>query len=504
MDERLEETFVSLAKGAPGQRSIWWRGTWWSRSCLMELVEGCETTLSQSGFGEGQRLALLLPNSPVNLALCLAAWRLGGTVVPLNVQAGEKEILRCTRHGDVFGAFLCKGFEPLAEALEQNGVPSAITPLEGPIPDMKGRRGVAENPETAVIFFTSGTTGSPKAVCITHGNIRANVEASLHHFTELRDNEVFLNALPNFHTLGFTVCGMLPMLSGMGQALVPNFMPAEATLEVMRTAGVSVAVTVPAMVALLQGAVARGALPPQDLHILISGGDRLPPRIASRSAPLLGVPVLEGYGLTETSPVVAVNPSYAKNKPGTVGPLIPGYQARILDAEGKEVAQGEEGTLWLKGPSVTPGYFRSPDLTGSRIRDGWFDTGDMVKIDEDGYLSIVGRVSDIIIVGGFNVYPQEVESMLQEHPSVREAAVIGVPNASLGEVVKAYVVPQAGCRTTPRDLVAFCRERLSHYKVPRMIEYVEELPKSSIGKVLNRELRKRAQEETACSDLTSS
>lgn len=503
MDDRLEETFVSLAKGAPGQRSIWWRGAWWSRSCLMELVEGCETTLAQSGFKEGQRLALLLPNSPVTLALCLAAWRLGGTVIPLNVQAGEAEILRCTAHADVFGAYLCKGFEPLAEALARSGVPSAITPLEGPIPDLAGRAGIIETPETAVIFFTSGTTGAPKAVCITHKNIRSNVDASLHHFTELRDNEVFLNALPNFHTLGFTVCGMLPMLSGMGQVIVPTFMPAESTLEVMRVAGVTVAITVPAMVALLEGAVARGAVPPQDLHILVSGGDRLPPRVAARSPQLLGIPVLEGYGLTETSPVVAVNPSYAKNRPGTVGPLIPGYTARVLDAAGLEVPPGREGTLWLQGPSVTPGYFRRPDLTADRIRDGWFDTGDMVRIDEEEYLTIVGRVSDIIIVGGFNVHPQEVEAMLQEHPSVKEAAVVGVPNPALGEVVKAYVVPQNGTRTTPRDLVAFCRDRLSHYKVPRVVEFVGELPKSSIGKVLNRELRKRAQEETACTDSKS-
>jgi len=503
LDDRLEETFVSLAKGAPGQRSIWWRGAWWSRSCLMELVEGCETTLAQSGFKEGQRLALLLPNSPVTLALCLAAWRLGGTVIPLNVQAGEAEILRCTAHADVFGAYLCKGFEPLAEALARSGVPSAITPLEGPIPDLAGRAGILETPETAVIFFTSGTTGAPKAVCITHKNIRSNVDASLHHFTELRDNEVFLNALPNFHTLGFTVCGMLPMLSGMGQVIVPTFMPAESTLEVMRVAGVTVAITVPAMVALLEGAVARGAVPPQDLHILVSGGDRLPPRVAARSPQLLGIPVLEGYGLTETSPVVAVNPSYAKNRPGTVGPLIPGYTARVLDAAGLEVPPGREGTLWLQGPSVTPGYFRRPDLTADRIRDGWFDTGDMVRIDEEEYLTIVGRVSDIIIVGGFNVHPQEVEAMLQEHPSVKEAAVVGVPNPALGEVVKAYVVPQNGTRTTPRDLVAFCRDRLSHYKVPRVVEFVGELPKSSIGKVLNRELRKRAQEETACTDSKS-
>jgi long-chain acyl-CoA synthetase len=469
----------------------------------MELVEGCETTLAQSGFKEGQRLALLLPNSPVTLALCLAAWRLGGTVIPLNVQAGEAEILRCTAHADVFGAYLCKGFEPLAEALARSGVPSAITPLEGPIPDLAGRAGILETPETAVIFFTSGTTGAPKAVCITHKNIRSNVDASLHHFTELRDNEVFLNALPNFHTLGFTVCGMLPMLSGMGQVIVPTFMPAESTLEVMRVAGVTVAITVPAMVALLEGAVARGAVPPQDLHILVSGGDRLPPRVAARSPQLLGIPVLEGYGLTETSPVVAVNPSYAKNRPGTVGPLIPGYTARVLDAAGLEVPPGREGTLWLQGPSVTPGYFRRPDLTADRIRDGWFDTGDMVRIDEEEYLTIVGRVSDIIIVGGFNVHPQEVEAMLQEHPSVKEAAVVGVPNPALGEVVKAYVVPQNGTRTTPRDLVAFCRDRLSHYKVPRVVEFVGELPKSSIGKVLNRELRKRAQEETACTDSKS-
>ena len=470
----------------------------------MELVEGCEATLAHSGFKEGQRLALLLPNSPVTLALCLAAWRLGGTVIPLNVQAGEKEILRCTAHGDVFGAYLCKGFESLAEALVKNGVPSGITPLDGPIPDLAGRKGGYETPDTAVIFFTSGTTGAPKAVCITHDNIRSNVNASLHHFTELRDNEVFLNALPNFHTLGFTVCGMLPMLAGMGQAIVPNFMPAEATLEVMRAAGVSMAITVPAMVALLEGAVARGTPPPQELHILASGGDRLPPKIAARSSQLLGVPVLEGYGLTETSPVVAVNPCYAKNKPGTVGPLIPGFVAQVRDEAGREVPAGQEGTLWLQGPSVTPGYFRSPELTARRIKDGWFNTGDVVRIDDEGYITVVSRVTDIIIVGGFNVYPQEVEGMLQEHPAVREAAVVGIPHPSLGEVVKAYVVPQPGTRAVPRDLVSFCRERLSHYKVPRMVEFVEELPKSSIGKVLNRELKKRAQEDTGCSDSTSS
>lgn len=466
----------------------------------MELVEGCETALHQSGFKQGQRLALLLPNSPVTLALCLAAWKLGGTIIPLNVQAGEKEILRCTAHADVFGAYLCHGFETLADSLASHGVPSAITPLEGPIPEMAGRQGVPEDPETAVIFFTSGTSGSPKAVCITHGNIRSNVDASLHHFTELRENEIFLNALPNFHALGFTVCGMLPMLAGMGQAVVPTFMPAEGTLEVMRNAGVTIAITVPAMVALLEGAVARGASPPQDLHILVSGGDRLPSKIAARSQQLLGIPVLEGYGLTETTPVVAVNPSYSRNKPGTVGLLLPGFSAQVRNAAGREAVPGEEGNLWLQGPSVTPGYFRRPDLTGNKFKEGWFDTGDMVRVDDEGFMTIVSRVSDIIIVGGFNVYPQEVEGMLQEHPSVREVAVVGVPNPALGEVVKAYVVPHAGTRATPRDLVAFCRERLSHYKVPRMVEYVEELPKSSIGKVLNRELKKRAQEGTVCSD----
>jgi long-chain acyl-CoA synthetase len=245
------------------------------------------------------------------------------------------------------------------------------------------------------------------------------------------------------------------------------------------------------MITLLLGAIARGAPAPSTLRILISGGDRFPERLDDRARKLFGVGVLEGYGLTETSPVVSVNPNYASKKLKTAGTVLDGYEVEVRDVGGNVLPPGREGTLWLRGPSVFKGYFRDPDQTAERIKDGWFNTGDVVRLDDEGYLSILDRETDIIIVGGFNVYPAEVEAVLQEIPQVKESAVVGVPHNVSGEIVKAYVVTNPDAQVQVREILSFCRDRLAHYKVPRLVEFVEELPRSNIGKVLKQELRRR-------------
>jgi long-chain acyl-CoA synthetase len=381
--------------------------------------------------------------------------------------------------------------DQLAEGISASGVPAVPVPLDGPMPSFQSRTCEVSDPEIAVLFYTSGTTGTPKGVPISHSNLMDNVTKSITHFKDLVDDDIFINVLPNFHTLGFTTSGLLPLLGGYPQALMPMFMPPENTIEAIKAAEVSVMIAVPTMVALMLGAIARGVEPPTSLRLLVTGGDRFPERLDARTRQLLGVSVLEGYGLTETSPVVAVNEGVARRKLGTVGTVLEGYDVEVRDSDGNVLPVNSEGTLWLKGPSVFGGYFKASEITREKFKDDWFNTGDVVRIDDEGYLKIIDRVTDIIIVGGFNVYPTEVESVLQQMPGVRECAVVGVEHPVSGEIVKAYIIPSGEPGITSRDVISFSREQLAHYKVPRIVEFIEEMPRSSIGKILKKELRKR-------------
>ena len=226
------------------------------------------------------------------------------------------------------------------------------------------------------------------------------------------------------------------------------------------------------------------------MRCILSGGDRLPADISKRAAGLLGVPVLQGYGLTEASSVVALPPSINAVKPGSVGTLLSCVEAEIRSDEGEVLPQGREGRLWIRGSSVAKCYFRNPELTAERFADGWFDTCDIARFDEEGYLYLVGRACDVIFVGGFKVYAREVEKTLNEHPQVHEAAVIGVPRSISGEIVKAFVVLKKGERASAKELIEYCKKKLSYYKVPRIIEFVTEMPRSAIGEIVKRKLSK--------------
>lgn len=490
---RLEEVFVSAWKGREKENCVWWQGEWWSWERLDKLARECESVLKESGFGEGQRLAVMLPNCPMIFALSVACWRLRGTIAPLNSRTGFLNIMNTLDLLDVNAVLLTEeGYEKYLASKVENGIP--VIPCltsEAPQP-WKGRMGKLETADMAVIFSTSGTTGNPKAVVCLHSNLYSNITSIKPHVPGLIDREsIFLNVLPNFHTLGYNTAGMLPLMSGLAQAVVPNFVPVDNTVNAIKEAGVNVIVAVPTIIAFLLGALSKNDDYIEGIRFVIVGGDKLNTAMETRCKKHLGVGIIEGYGLTECCPVISVQHDQETKKLGTVGPAFADYQIQVRDREGKPIGLHEEGVLWVKGGSVVPGYFRDEETTRERFVDGWLNTGDVVRVDEDGYITIIDRATDIIIVSGFNVYPQEVEDVLREHPAVHDAVAVGEKNNIAGELVKVFVILEEGARATAKELTAFCRERLAHYKVPRKIGFVTEYPLSPSGKVLRRELRKQ-------------
>lgn len=489
---RIEHAIKCRCEAYPDSPCLFFEGVTWTRRELDQAADRCEASLVSAGFTSGQRLVTMMPNCPAVLALSIAVWRLGGTMVPLNAKAGREMLGAALGLLDPFAVMVMTGMEELASAIEAQGVPASVVSPFGEIAHFTGRTGLPESEDLAVIFATSGTTGMPKAVPITHGNLLNNVYTVKDHVSTLREDgeDIALNVLPNFHTFGFCLSGILPLVLGYPQVILPSFLPPARTVEAIYSHKVSVIIAVPTIVALICEAVARsGMAPPESLNMIVCGGAPLDPRVHDRAERFLGIPIHEGYGLTECSPVVGAAHDRSGFRPGQIGPVMEGYEVQLRDREGKAIERNE-GILWVRGPSVTSGYFRSPEATAQRFdKERWFNTGDVVRFDEDGYFTVLDRDTDIIIVGGFNVYPQEVENILASFQGVKEAAVVGTPHGLSGEVPKAFVVLQEGASVESRDLISFCKERLSHYKVPRKVEFVEELPRSAIGKVLRRTLR---------------
>ena len=492
MSIRLEEVIGKRLAGDQSQRVIWWKGTWWDAEKVEQKTEECASILREAGFQPGSRLAAFLPNSPLVLLLSMAAWRLGGTFVPLNPRGGVEWILRILDHLDPFAVVVGEEITPLEEAIRGAGIPVVAAPSDGVPPAFTGKRDrIGQDPDIAVIFATSGTTGAPKAVPLTHENLYDNTKGVHETIEGFDKGRVLMNVLPNFHSFGYTVCSVLPLLWGLPEALLPGFMPLKNLFEGLRDSGTGILIAVPTMLPFILGAASKGEKLPSELRYILTGGGKLDPLLEKRFRDQLGVITYEGYGLTECSPVVSCNPSDALRKTGTVGPALPSYTVEVRGEDGHPVPPGQDGVLWLKGPSVAGGYFRDPELSAERFHDGWIDTGDMVRVDEDGYISILDRVSDMIIVGGFNVYPQEVETVIKEIPGVKEAVVVGVSNPVSGEVPMAFVIKEETADLESNTIISYCKEKMAHFKVPRKVKFVTELPLSAVGKVLKRKLREQ-------------
>ena len=349
-------------------------------------------------------------------------------------------------------------------------------------------RGAAQADDDAVILYTSGTTGRPKGAELTHAGLTRNAALTAATLISAEPGQVVMGCLPLFHVFGLTCALNAAIAGGSTLTLLPRFDPAKA-LEIVARDKVTIFEGVPTMYAAMLHQPGSGWPDTSSLRVCISGGAAMPVEIMRGFEQAFGCMILEGYGLSETSPVASFNQPGQARKPGSIGTPIQGVEMRVVDADGAELPAGEIGEIVIRGHGVMKGYWGNSQATAETIRDGWLSTGDLARVDEDGYFYIVDRKKDLIIRGGFNVYPREVEEVLYEHPAVAEAAVIGIPEPELGEEIGAAVTLKPAASATPAELRAFVKERIAPYKYPRYIWFLPDLPKGPSGKILRREVQ---------------
>src|ERR1044072_947822 len=406
--------------------------------------------LASMGVGPGDRVGIMLPNVPYFPAVYYGVLRAGAVVVPMNVLLKAREVAYYLSDSGAEVLFAWHGFMEAAERVAAGADGDVevveVTPgeIEGVIFAHSPLTEVAEvdGDDTAVILYTSGTTGKPKGAELTHANLRKNVSAAVSLF-DLGVGDMIFAGLPLFHSFGQTCTMNAAVCSGAAITLLPRFDPTKA-LEILERDRCTVFEGVPTMYAALLPRPERDGADVSSLRVCASGGASMPVEVMRGFGEGFGCKVLEGYGLSETSPIASFNPPDRERKPGSIGTPIAGTEMRLVDDDGNDVAQGEIGEILIKGHNVMKAYWRKPEATAESITDGWFATGDTAKVDEDGYFYIVDRKKDLIIRGGYNVYPRDVEEVLYEHPAVREAAVIGIPDDDLGEEGGAAIALKPG------------------------------------------------------------
>ena len=449
--------------------------------------------LAEKGIGPGDRVGVMLPNVPEFPVAYYGVLRAGAVVVPMNVLLKRREIafyledsgskLLLAWHG-----FCAEAREGAADAGAEliEVEPASFAELLAEHEPSTGLVETAED-DTAVILYTSGTTGKPKGAELTHLNLFRNADVSSRTTSEVSEGDVVLGALPLFHSFGQTVGMNASLKVGACLTLVPKFEPGDA-LATMQRDGVTHFYGVPTMYGALLHHPERESFDTSALRICITGGASMPVEVLRGFEEAFGAKVMEGYGLSETSPVACSNHPDKERKAGSIGTPIEGVEMKVVDENDEEVAQGEVGEIVIRGHNIMKGYWQRPDATEEAMRGGWFHSGDMARTDEDGYFYIVDRKKDLIIRGGYNVFPREVEEVLYEHPAVLEAAVVGAPDEQMGEEVCAAVVLRPEAEASADDLQRHVKSQLAAYKYPRRIWFLDELPKGPTGKILKREI----------------
>jgi long-chain acyl-CoA synthetase len=346
--------------------------------------------------------------------------------------------------------------------------------------------------DTAVLLYTGGTTGIPKAAEITHKNLVANV-IQVNEWVKTAPKDLpdtILTALPLYHSYAMTTCMNLAVYMGVPMILIPNPRELDHVLKCIDRHKPTLFPGVPTMYVAINNYPELSKYDVRSIKACISGAAGLPVQVQTKFQDLTGARLVEGYGLSEATPVTHANPVFGENRVGTIGLPYPDTDAKVVDLETgtREMPVGEPGELIVQGPQVMKGYWNKPEETRLTLRDGWLYTGDIAVMDPDGYFQIVDRKKDMIIAGGYNIYPREIEEVLFQHPKVLEATVAGIADPYRGETVKAYVVLKPGQTSTPEDIIAFCRERLAAYKSPKVVEFRDSLPKTMVGKILRRQL----------------
>jgi long-chain acyl-CoA synthetase len=503
------------ARRLPGRDAIVLGDTRLTYDQVNSAANQVANLLVDSGIRRGDRVALSCINVPYFPIIYFGILKAGAVVVPLNVLLKGREIAYHLADSGARAYFCFEGGSELPLGKEgwagfrevdscehfflitadpaKPPVVGATAP--GAVLETKSTRfqTVTTNPnDTAVILYTSGTTGAPKGAQLSHTNMVLNA-LTCHRLFGTVDHDVHLVTLPLFHSFGQTV--QMNAGFGMGATLVllPRFDPA-AALATMQRERVTFFAGVPTMYWGLLCADSSGVDLPTiaaNLRMAVSGGAALPVEILEKVHDALGVRIREGYGLSETSPVATFNHPDREARPGSIGQPVWGVQIRLIDEDWNEVPDGEVGEIAIRGHNVMKGYLGRPSATTEAIQDGWFRTGDVGRRDEDGYYYIVDRAKDMIVRGGFNVYPRELEEVIMTHPGVSLVAVIGIPHDSHGEEVKAFVITEPDAMLTEHELIGWCKENMAGYKYPRIVEFCDSLPMNATGKVLKRKLRER-------------
>jgi len=527
-NRRLSDLVGESARRWSTRTALVHYGARWTYGEFWEQTGRFAAALHREGFRPGDRLALYLPNCPAYPIAYFGALRLGLVVVQVNPLYLGQDLTRVLKDSEPRGLVTLEILYPnFAKIASEVNVPvqwvarlrefypalarpfvnivlrrrkhptaypkgpairrwSDAVRTPGDFPEAAGDAAT----EVAVLQYTGGTTGRPKAAMLTHRNLVANALQCRAWFRAEPGTATVLAAIPFFHVYGMTVAMNYPMLEGATIVLETRPDPSE-ILRLIHKYHVTEFPGVPALYQAINHHPKVGRYDIRSIRVCLSGSAPLPVEVATKFEQLTGGHLIEGYGLSEASPVTHANPIVGERRVGTIGLPAPNTDQKVVDLETgtRTLGVGEAGELLVRGPQVMLGYYHQPEETAAVLQDGWLRTGDVASIDADGYATIVDRKKDLVNVGGFKVYPREVEEVLYQHPNVAEAAVIGVPDEALGEVVKAFVVLKKGTNASADELIGFVRERIAHYKAPRTIEFRNELPRSGVQKVLRRVLR---------------
>jgi long-chain acyl-CoA synthetase len=459
---------------------------------LDEAVGRAAGVLQSRGVSAGDRVGMQLPNVPYFPIVYFGALRLGAVVVPMNPLLKGREV---AYHLSDSGSKIVLGWhqfeQPVSAGAEEAGADCILIKpgeFEQLLGEAEAVRDVEERAEddAAVIIYTSGTTGTPKGATLMHSNLAAGAQVGK-ELVDAGPDSVTVATLPLFHVFGMNSIMNVTFLAGGLLTLVPRFEPGK-VLEVIERDHATTFGGVPTMYSALLHEPGRERHDASSLDLCVSGGAPMPVEVLRGFDEAFGAKVLEGYGLSETTGMGTFNTRDRERKPGSIGVPVGGTEIRLVDPEDEDVPDGEPGELVMKGPFVMKGYWDRDDATSEVMRGGWFHTGDIATKDEDGFYFIVDRKKDLILRGGYNVYPRELEEVLYTHEAVREAAVLGVPHESLGEEVGAAVVLKEGEDVSTDELRAYMKEKVAAYKYPRVIWLTDELPKGPTGKILKREI----------------
>lgn len=491
----LSTLLSEKAKSVPDKICLTFEKQKFTYSALDMLVSGIAGGLKALGVEGRDSVAILMDNCPEYIFSYFAILRTGGIAVPLNTFLTPDEISYILNDCGCKILIYNSAFSSRTEKIKE--ITSSLKAVDFGEMSMKTVEPyTGSSDEVAVILYTSGTTGFPKGAMLTHRNLLSNAEASMKAMN-VSDNDRILLFLPLFHSFSFTVCVILPIYAGARIILLKSVKPFSKVIKSIFRDRITLFVAVPTVYNILSkkkmSLIARGLFKLLiNVRACISGAAALPENTIHAFEERFHIPLIEGYGLTEASPVVAVNPLKGLRKPSSVGPPVPGVEAAIVGEDGRKLPAGQTGELIVKGHNVMEGYFNRPEETEAVLKDGWLHTGDMARIDEDGYIYIVDRKKDLIIVGGMNVYPREVEDYVLKNPLVEECAMIGIPDGRGSETPVLYIKKKEDAVIAEADIRNYLKGRIAQFKTPRKIIFIDEFPKTATGKIKKTELRRLA------------